>query len=544
MEALVRGALDTRAAFKAHNEKVRAEVEMLEHKRRKWDVLVDEQAQFEFFDARIPETVNSARSFETWLSGLGKAGRDLLFLGHDVLMRENAGVAPGELFPDRLETGGQSFPLDYHFAPGHPDDGVHVTLPIELLNTLSPGKLQWLVPGFLRDKLVALIRALPKPMRRSLTPVPEFADALLEAIAGRGDEPMLAVCADELHRMTGLPVRVEDLDENAIDDHYRFLVRVLDQQGEMIDSGRDLAVIQNRLGSKAQRSFMDQQGSEFNRDGEKSWVFGSLATSIITADGTTAWPALVDQENAVGLRLFDTRGEAALSHIEGVLRLLMLTLPEKMDYLKKHHGLNRGALLAWSPLGSTEQLAGDLLHRSLVDCAGDVYAVRDREGFELLCGRVRNEIGKACLQRAGLLSTTLQLFGKLSLRVNGGLESSHPEVFDDLSAQLEDLLYPGFLIDLEPGRLGHYPRYLQAVEERLVQLDQNPIRDSERMALVSPWWGRYRAALEAGCVYDDVMDVFRWMLEEYRVSLFAQRLGTAVRVSEKRLAEAWRKTGC
>jgi len=544
MEALVRGALDTRAAFKAHNEKIRSEVEMLEHKRRKRDVLVDEQTQFEFFDARIPQPVNSARSFEKWLGGLGTDGRELLFLGHDVLMRESASVVPGEWFPDWLEVGGQSFPLEYHFDPGNPDDGVHLSIPIELLNTLSPGKLQWLVPGLLRDKLIALIRALPKPMRRSLTPVPEFADALLEAIMSRTGEPMLAVCADELQRMTGLPVEVENLDESSIDDHFRFLVKVLDQNGELIDSGRDLEAIQSRLGRKAQRSFMDQQGSDFNRDGETEWVFGSLATSIKTADGTQAWPAIIDQERTVGLRLFDTHDEAALSHIDGVLRLLRLALPEKLDYLKKHHGLNKSALLAWSPVDSTGQLVEELIFRSLVDCAGEVYQIRDADSFASLCSRVRNEIGKICLERADLLSKTLQLFGKLSLRVNGALESRHPDVFDDLSAQLQDLLYPGFLMDLEPGRLQHYPRYLQAIDERLVQLDQNPIRDGERMALVSPWWGRYRAALDSGCIYDEVMDDFRWMLEEYRVSLFAQRLGTAMRVSEKRLANAWKKTGC
>jgi ATP-dependent helicase HrpA len=178
-----------------------------------------------------------------------------------------------------------------------------------------------------------------------------------------------------------------------------------------------------------------------------------------------------------------------------------------------------------------------------VDCAGDVFAVSDGDRFESLCRRVRNEIGKACLLRAGLLSDVLQLYGKLSLVVYAKLEKRHPDIFDDLSSQLEDLLYPGFLLDLEPGRLEHYPRYLQAIGERLVQLEQNPLRDAERMAKVGPWWSRYREALGAGCAYDEVMDAFRWLLEEYRVSLFAQRLGTAVRVSEKRLADAWKKTG-
>ena len=544
MEALVRGALDTRAAFKAHNEKIRAEVEMLEHKRRRRDVLADEQTQFEFFDARIPDEVNSARSFERWLSGLGAKGRELLFLGHDVLIRENAGAAPGDLFPDRMDIGGRSFVLEYHFDPGNRDDGVHITVPIELLNTLTAGKLQWLVPGLLRDKLVALIKALPKPMRRALTPVPAFADALLEAMQGRVDESMLEVCAGELERMTGIQLGAENLSEIAIPEHFRFLVKVVDEDGELLDSGRDLVAIQQRLGDQAQRRFMDQQGQDFNRDGETGWSFGTLNPNVATADGAQAWPALVDQETAVGMRLFDTWDEAALSHIEGVMRLLTLAMPDKLDYLKKHHGLSRESLLAWSALGSATQLVEDLLQRSLVDMAGDVSAIRDPASFESLCRRARNEIGNICLERAALLNDILPLYGSLSLQVYGKMEARLPEVFDDLSSQLEDLVYPGFLIDLERGRLEHYPRYLQAIDERLVQLEHNPVRDGQRMALVESWWRRYRNALEKGCTYDDPMDVFRWLLEEFRVSLFAQRLGTAQRVSEKRLAEAWKKTGC
>lgn len=544
MEALVRGELDTRAAFRAHNEKIRTEVELLEHKRRKRDVLVDEQTLFEFFDARIPQQVFSARSFEKWLSGLGPEQRELLYLGHDVLMQENAGEAPHELFPDRMESGGRRFSLDYHFDPGDPQDGVQVTVPLAALNTLEPGRLQWLVPGLLRDKLIALIRQLPKPIRRSLTPVPEFADALMTTIQHRIDEPMLEVCADELQRMTGLAVSAADLDETSIDDHFRFLVRVVDDEGELIDSDRDPAALQERLGQKAQRTFMDQQGGSYNRDGEKEWVFGKIDVQIRTSDSATAWPALVDQQDAVGLRLFDTWDEAVLSHTDGVLRLIWLTIPDKMDYLKKHHGLNRKSLLAWSVLGSADQLIRDALQRGLADCAGDVSAVRDESGFNTLCRRVRNEIGNVCLRQSAQLNEVLGLYSDLASQIRGRLKKRFPAVFEDIAAQLEDMIYPGFLLDLEPGRLAHYPRYLQAVEERLQQLEQNPLRDAERMAKVEPWWDRYRAAMNDGCLYDENMDAFRWLIEEFRVSLFAQRLGTAERVSDKRLANAWEKTGC
>jgi ATP-dependent helicase HrpA len=543
-EALVRGELDTRAAFKSHNEKIRAEVEALEHKRRKRDVLADELDQFEFFDARVPEDVNSSRSFEKWLSGLGGDERKILYLGHDVLMRENAGVAPLDLFPDQLELGGRSFPLDYHFDPGSPEDGVSITVPIELLNTLEPGRLQWLVPGLLREKLMALIRQLPKPLRRSLTPVPAFADALLESMRGRESDAMLYVCAGKLRELTGLEVDKNDLDEASIPGYLRFLVKVSDQDGGILASGRDLSAIQDQLGRKAQRRFMDRQGQGFNRDGETGWVFGTLQRSIPTDDGATAWPALVDQQTGVGLRLLDTWDEAVLAHMGGVLRLLEFSLADKLNYLKNHHGLTRDALLAWSTLGEVERLIADLVDRSLVDSAGDVSSIRDPDCFDSLYQRVRSTIGNTCVKRARTLNDILPLYGKLSLAIYGEMESSRPEVFDDLSSQLEDLVYPGFLIDLEPGRLEHYPRYLKAIDERMTQLAQDPVRDRQRMAIISPWWRRYQDGLLKGCPYDEDMDSFRWLLEEYRVSLFAQRLGTAAKVSEKRLLEAWRKTGC
>lgn len=544
MEALVRGELDTRAAFREHNRKIQAEVEAMEAKRRKRDVLSDERVLFDFFDARIPDSVTGAKSFKRWLSGLGEADRELLYLGHDVLIRDDAGAAPEELFPDHLESGGRKFALSYHFEPGQEDDGVTLAVPLELLNTLDPGRLQWLVPGLLRDKLVALIRQLPKPVRRSLTPAPAFADALTETMRGRENQAMLKVCASELQRMTGLEVGPEDLDETRIEDHFRFLVRVENQQGECLASGRDLFELQQRLGQKAQRRFMDRQGADYNRDGEKDWAFGELETRVTTGAGVAAFPALVDQEDAVGLRLFDTWEEAAHSHAGGVIRLLAFQLADKLKYLNNHHGLGRTAQMAWSSIDSTPGLVADLVQRSLVDTAGELGAIRDEAGFRTLLSRVRSEIGRTLQKQAAVLDDALQRYGKIAPKVYGRLEKNQPAAFEDISTQLEDLFYAGFVSDLFPGRLQHYPRYLQALEERLVQLAQDPLRDAKRMALVEPWWSRYLAALEAGKPYDEAMDAYRWLLEEYRVSIFAQRLRTAEKVSEKRLADAWRRTGC
>jgi ATP-dependent helicase HrpA len=548
-EALVGGELDTRAAFRDHNEQVKAEVEALEHKRRKRDVLADQHVLFEFFDARVPAQVNSSRSFEKWLGRLGRDQRKLLFFGHDLLMREDAGAAPKELFPDYLECAGRRFPLEYRFEPGHPEDGVALTVPLELLNTLEPGRLQWLVPGLLRDKLVALIRQLPKPLRRSLTPVTVFAEALQEALQARAGEPLLRACAAELQRLSGMEIGPGDLDENAIPDHLRFLLRVTDAEGKVLRSERDLAALQAELGQRAQRRFMDRQGADFNRDGATDWDFGELPVEVRTADDVRAWPALVDQGEAVGLRLFDTWEEAVCAHEAGIIRLLALRLADRAKYLQTHHGLERAALLAWSTVGGAAELIGDLFLRSLVDTAAaavdaGLQEVRDAAAFGAVAGEVRSRIGRTFLERAAELNESLAVYGKVARAVNGPVRKQRPEAFDDLHSQLQDLVYPAFLGELESGRLQHYPRYLRAVEERLAQLELNPLRDRQRQAEVEPWWQRYCEALAAGKDYDEAMDAFRWLLHEFRVSLFAQRLGTAVKVSPKRLAEAWRAIGC
>jgi ATP-dependent helicase HrpA len=248
---------------------------------------------------------------------------------------------------------------------------------------------------------------------------------------------------------------------------------------------------------------------------------------------------VVDQENAVGLRLFDTWAEAAHAHHDGVMRLLRMQLQDKLKYLHNHHGIKRAGLMAWSSIDSPAVLVADLVERSLADAAGDLGKVRDSDALAALCGKIRGEIGQVMQERARVLGEALVLYGKLAPRVYGDLAQRLPEVFEDISGQLEDMLYPGFVAELMPGRLTHYPRYLKALEERLVQLQQDPRRDAARMQLVQPWWQRYLGALEAGQAYDEALDRYRWLIEEYRVSLFAQRLKTAEKVSEKRLAEAW-----
>ncbi len=541
LEALVRGELDTRRGFAQHNLRLREEIDLLEKKRRSRDVLVDEASLFAFFDARIPQDVNSTRSLEAWLESLPETDRNQLLLSHDVLMRENAGEAPANSYPDTWVQGQQAFPLSYHFSPGDERDGVTITAPIELLNTLDPGQLQWLVPGLLREKVIEIIRNLPKPVRRSLTPAPQFADAALDGIADRNGS-LFKSLATSLQQLTGMEISVDLLAAVPIPEYLKFRIVMTGNEGEIIAVSRNLEELQERFGQKAQRRFMDQEGQGWNRDGEVSWEFGDLPVSVKTSSGNTAWPALSDQQNSVGLRLFDTEVDAHFAHLEGVRRLVGIGIKDKLQYLQKHHGISQQALMVWSVYDSPAGLVSDLVWACLGTVADpSAVSVRDEHTFNLLVETCRSSLGGEFQSQAAQLEEVLNQTGVILNELNSGLSETRPRVFEDLSGQLEDLVYPGFLLDLAPGRLMHYPRYLAAMKMRLDSLRLDPSRDAKLQSQVEPYWQRYLERITSGAEYDESLDSFRWLIEEFRVSLFAQSLGTAQKTSAKRLDEAWCK---
>ena len=546
--ALVQGELNTRAGFMQNNLQVREEIEELEHKRRKHDVMADESALFEFFDARIPQDVCDSISFEKWLKQLGEDGRQQLYISHDVLLQDQAGEAPVDQYPDSLQVGGLNLPLQYQFKPGDEADGVTLEVPLERLNSLSEGQLQWLVPGLLRDKLIALMKNLPKPQRRAFTPVPQFADAALERLGHNRSAPLLSALASALQAMSGLEIEASAFDESILEDYLRFRLNVIDGQGDSIAISRDLAQLQQEYGQQARRQFRDQLGRENQRDSEREWIFGDLPGSIFTKDGSgqsiQAWPAIVDQGDAVGLRSFDTEEEAVLEHHHGVLRLLALQLGSKLRDLRKHHGLSADSLMAWSVVGSSEILINDLVDSCLaLEAANRPASVRSKQAFEQLLVQVRAELGLLTRRQSGHLNKVLKLWSSISATLNDQYARLRPDVFNDLRSQLDDMVYDGFLQDLSPIRLEHYPRYFEAMQVRLAGVEKDPHRDAERMARVEPFWQRYLQLLEDGHDYDNNVDTYRWLIEEYRISLFAQQLGTRVKVSTQRLEKAWRDIG-
>jgi ATP-dependent helicase HrpA len=543
-EALVGTALEDEFAILQANAALREEVEALEHKRRSRDVLVDDGTLHAVFAARLPSEVNSSRALRRWLEQEGAAAESALRLRRSELERRDAGEAPASSWPDELEAGGHKLPLSYLFQPGDPADGVSVRVPLELLNLLDSGRLQWLVPGLLNEKVAGLIKTLPKPLRRVLTPAPQFAGQALAALDGQQDASLLAALSRVLSRLAGTDIAPDDFDESALPDYLRMRVVIQDRSGRVLAQDRDLAVLQDRFGDQARRRFMDQQGADWNRDGVTDWDFGQLPECVTTAAGAKAWPALVDQGEAVGLRLFDTRGEAVVAHLEGVHRLLSLALERKLRYLEKNHGLSQAARLAWAPFGSVTGLIEDLAWSSLVAASGsEASAVRGRAAFMTLAERLRQKLGQVFQRHAACMGEVLGLAGELSRSLDDAFARRRPEVHEEMQAQLQDMLYEGFLRDITPERLLQYPRYLRAMQFRLERLELNPSRDAELAALVAPWWRKYVDHIAQGQPYDEALDHYRWLLEEYRVSLFAQQLGTAQKASPQRLGEAWAAVG-
>jgi len=440
----------------------------------------------------------------------------------------------------------QRLPLSYRFEPGDDADGVTLTVPLEMLNTLDGGQMQWLVPGLLRDKVIALVKNLPKPLRRVFTPIPQFADAALERLRDEYPAPLLPALAVALQAISGIECDAAVFDESSLPDYLHFRVEVIDGSGEQVAVSRDLVQLQQQFGQRARRRFMDKLGQDYRRDSEADWVFGELPVSLLTKDGagqnTRAWPGLLDQHDAVGLRLFDTAEEAALEHYHGVLRLLTMRLDGKLRDLRKHHGLGISGSLAWTAVGSVESLANCLAQSSLALLAGSrPSGIRDGGTFENLLDDVRAGLGLLFRKQSGYLDKTLILWNELSTTLDGAYAKLRPEVFVDMRSQLDDMVYDGFLQDLPAGRLEHYPRYLDAMRIRLAGVEKDPQRDADRMRQVDPFWQQYLKWLEHGRDYDDAVDTYRWLVEEFRVSLFAQQLGTRARVSAQRLHQAWQK---
>jgi ATP-dependent helicase HrpA len=537
--ALVRGEINARATFLHKNRALREELALHEHKRRRRDVLASDAELEAFFDQRLPADLFTTKAFLRWYKALSPGQQNDLLYDQATLLRDDAPLAERDAFPEYLKIGPERFHLRYHFDPASEDDGVTLECPLHLLNRLDQAQLEWLVPGLLEAKVTALIASLPKSKRRSLVPAGEYARAALERLGASQDGSLIDRVCTELGRISGIALERPDFQFEKMPRHLNFLIRVRDDAGKVLGQSRDLDELTARFAERARAEFMALQADRWQRDGLRAADLEPLPEIVTTRGGHKAWPAWVEQGDRIGVRLFDTQAEACQVHAVGVATLLKANLRDQWKYLAKNHGLSRAAQIAWTRIEDISALNESLRELSLrrFAKADQVWPVRDRPAFEALSAEVRQAYIGACQKDAAVLDEVILLWHELTLAM-ASLERATPNNIKDLQSQLDDLLYAGFLQDIEAERLAHYPRYLKAMQIRIEALEHDPMRDDQRMGEVQPYWQAYLDHLASGGWYTPELDRFRWLIEEFRVQIFAQQLGTAEKVSVQRLREA------
>lgn len=539
--ALVLGEWDGKVAAVTKNRALVAEIEDLEARTRRRDLLVSEDELFAFYDARVPDHVNSGAGFLKWVKGLGD-GRDLE-LERAQLFRNSAPEITPEQFPDRWRHGRMELPLSYRFTPGAGDDGVTLTVPLALLGQIDERRTHWLVPGLLEEKIVALLRALPKQTRKHFIPVPDFARAAAEALEpGRGD--LYAELTAVLLRMTGKEVPLSLWNEPA-DEHLRLRIVVTGPGGKVVASGRDLGVLREAVQDKAEAAPASPAVEAFERDAVDGWDFDALPERLeFEEDGYTIerYPGLAENGDRVALRLFDDPDTALRATRGGIARLLALELRDEQRYLTKNLPQLQRFCLVFAPLAAAEVLRADLFVAAAERCFLDDGALpRDRAAFESLLRERRGAYVAVATALAQQLGAVLGAYAEVRARLNRELPLSWVEAARDIEAQIAALVYPGFLRATPPTWLEQMPRYFAAIQRRLDKLDREPDRDRLRRSQIEPLFARIHGGESIGRREPAGVRQYKWLLEELRVSLFAQELGTREKVSVKRLDTLWRE---
>jgi len=528
-------------AFLHANQALIAEVETLEAKARRRDVLIDHEALAAFYDAALPPGVVDGPSLDRWLRDGGDDRA--LRLDRDQLMAR--GVSEGVAdYPDTFELNGIRLPLHYSFTPGSELDGITVRVPIAALNALSPEPFEWLVPGLLEEKVITLIRGLPKSLRRHFVPVPDFARAVLESLPAREGSLESAV-RGELRRMTGIDIPGGVWDELVLPEHLRMRFEVLDDSGALIDGGRDLPALQRACAEQAARDFQAPSDTGFERSGITDWDIGTLPDRVaFTQSGVElqGYPALCAEPEGVALRLLDGPERAAAAHREGVRALLMKRFAQQARHLRRGlEGLDRMAI-NYRDVGDADTFKRDFVAAVFeqVFLAGTLP--RDRSTWLTRCEQGRTAIIERGEQLRDRVSDILSRQQRVRRALKGNIPLGVMESYQDIRQQLDGLVYPGFVLDIEPERLDDLPRYLAGMERRVERLQQDPSRDAAGLATIQPHQQRLDEVMARHArraIRDPALTQVRWLIEEYRISLFAQDLGTRERVSEKRLARAW-----
>ncbi|MGI9319496.1 MAG: DUF3418 domain-containing protein, partial [bacterium] len=508
------------------------------HKTRRRDILVDDDQIYQFYDEVVPDSVNSASGLRKWHRSLDDDGKASLLIPRERLMLNDPSKALVS-YPDSLESNGISLPLNYLFDPGSEQDGVCARIPLALLNRMNAATLERVVPGLLMEKLTLLVRTLPKPLRRQFVPIPDSIAKIVDEVSN-DVRPLTVSLADKLSELKEVTIGPRDFDTGALPTYLHLGFELVDEELNTIDFSRDLTLLQSEYGMRAHAKFVQQGNATIERQGITRWDFDDLPKSIVVNIGdykTNAYPALVDCSDSVGIKVFDNESDAEQAHQEGIRRLLWICLPEQRKLLKK-------PLPDWQKISLMYAAIGDLptLQLAMFRKAQDrVYfqsldPVRTREAFEKLLREASPRLPDELVTIALSVRETLSRYRDIIRSIEKHKAELADFTLEDVRSQIEWLVYDGFVEETPAEWLVHLPRFLAAINIRLDHARIDPETDRLRWQKIMPWWNRY---LECEYEYGRQFEYWRWMIEEYRVSVFAQSLKTSIRISPSRLEQAW-----
>ena len=539
--ALVEGDWNTKHKFFKQNQQLIREVEELEHKSRRRDILVDERTLFEFYDQRIGTDVVSQKHFDTWWKKAEKQDPELLNFERSFLINDDAEQVSKLDFPNFWHQGNLKLKLTYQFEPGTDADGVTVHIPLPLLNQVEMTGFDWQIPGLREELVIALIKSLPKSYRRNFVPAPNYAQAFL----GRAvplEKPLLDTLIYELRRMTGITVEAEYWNWEQIPSYLKMTFRVVDENGKKIAESMNLDELKFSLKDRVQESISAVADDGIEQSGLHIWSFADLPQCYEQKQrgfSVKAFPAIVDEKDAVGIKLFETEFEQAVAMQQGLRRLLLLNVPSPIKYL--HEKLPNKAKLGlyFTPFGRVLDLIDDCIacavDKLIADFGGFVW---NEEGFDKLRDFVRENVNEVTVDIAQKVEQILSLTHQLNQRLKGKMDFTMAFALSDMKSQISGLIYQGFVQKSGYARLPDLLRYLQAIDKRMDKLAQDVNRDRAAMLRVEQVQQAYQQLLaklpKSKPISDEVAEI-RYMIEELRVSLFAQQLGTKYQVSDKRI---------
>ena len=544
--ALVDLDFRTDAEWHKHNRDLIRHVETLEAKARRRDLLAEPEAMYAFYDARIPPDVYNGPLFDKWRKHAERGRPTLLFMHERDLLKKSADDITPDKYPDAIQIGDMRLPLTYRVEPGHPADGVTVTVPLAGLNQLPAAQFEWLIPGWLEEKILALIRSLPKSLRTSFIPAPEYAANAFTTLKP-GDGSLHDALAIYLGKISGADIRPGSFELSSVPAQLFMRFDVLDQHGKSIASGRDLVEIRRELGVRAQADLSRLIDSPWNRDNITTWDFGDLPERVeIQKHGMTlhAYPALVDQGKSVALRLFESPEAAGIAHRAGVRRLFIMQLGPDVKNLARHVRNLEEASVYYTTIRPADELRDDLLNaaaeRALYSEGGEV---RTHEAFVEHAEHGWRKLLLAANEISEIVLATLKERSEVIKLMELPAAPAWRDALVDIRRQLAELLPRGFVIKTPAHWLVHLPRFVKAIRIRLEKLrDSGYNRDLAALVQIGPMFQQYlerRAEHHKTGIVDSDLEKYRWMLEELRVSLFAQELKTSMTVSIQRLDRQW-----